>query len=112
MSKTTLKSLRGTLAQMDEALGLTELAAKQRAEILSDKAKLLVTFIEYERDEREVEDRLEESKRLKAELKTAEDEVTRLTAELAKKPTAVTSPTAVEALKRYEQEKLQREGRA
>ena len=104
-----MKEIRATLAQMDEALALSELAAKQRAEILSDKAKLLGTLIEYER---EVEDRLEESRRLRTELKTAQDEVARLTAELAKKPTAVTSPTAVEALKRYEQEKLQREGRA
>jgi hypothetical protein len=49
----TAKEIRNTLAQMDEALRLPELGAKQRADLLAEKSKLLVTLLNFERETEE-----------------------------------------------------------
>ena len=93
----TAKEIRNTLAQMDDALRLPELGAKQKADLLAEKSKLLVTLLNFERETEEDKQDIR-IRELEQELATA------LAAKPAVRP--MTQLTEVEiALQAYAKEK-------
>lgn len=92
-SPKAVKEIRATLSQMDEALRLSELGAKQRADLLAEKSKLLVTLLSYERET------------IEHELKTVRAENERLRQELTAKPATRPLSEVEIVLQNYEKEK-------
>jgi hypothetical protein len=73
-----VKEIRATLSQMDEALRLSELGAKQRADLLAEKSKLLVTLLSYEREDAD-SDATRRIEEVQSELAVSAAKVTELT---------------------------------